>query len=268
MRSFDTRGQDAARAVNDLPTLQLFASDEADGAEVTLDKSNTERETEAACGGGRVDSGGTSGTPSPAALGRFCGQIARATSGTEGGAGGRIATGASALARTGSGGGAELEHDAGVGDGMRIRGADKRTPYGGGAEAAAARRRAVGMAGLRARQQGYELALAQAAEAASQYPELDLFAELEHADFARLLSAGIPVQTAYEVVHKDALLRSGIQLAAQRLANALRANAARPVENGVAAVAASVQQPDPKALTHAERLHLRERVRRGERVVW
>ena len=118
--------------------------------------------------------------------------------------------------------------------------------------------------------------LAQQADAARQlYPGLDLMQEMNNPTFARLTSpgVGIDVRTAYEVVHRDEMRGAEMQFAAQksaeRVANSVRSNSARPVENGlIGQQAASTVKTDPRTLTTADRNEIRERVRRGEKIVF
>lgn len=112
-------------------------------------------------------------------------------------------------------------------------------------------------------------------EAAKQfYPGFDLQTEMNNPAFIRLTQVGVDAKTAYEVIHKDEILRGGMayaaQKAAQRVSDSVQANASRPAENGVAAPSAPARTrvTDPKLLTKEQRRDLRERVRRGEKVYW
>lgn len=114
---------------------------------------------------------------------------------------------------------------------------------------------------------------AQTEEAKQTYPNLDLRQELRNPMFARLVVNGVDAKTAYEVAHREEILRGGMQYAAQQaarqVASAVQANAARPTENGLGAGApATVQISDPRSLTRQMRKELRERVRRGEKIYW
>lgn len=105
------------------------------------------------------------------------------------------------------------------------------------------------------------------------YPGFDLSSEMRNDDFMRLIANHVPARTAYEVVHRDEIMRGGMQYAAQKAAqqvsNAVRANAARPTEGALGnASTAQVQITDPRKLTHEMRKELRERVRRGEKIYW
>ncbi len=121
--------------------------------------------------------------------------------------------------------------------------------------------------------QSFERLTAQAEQAKGIYPGLDLRQELKNPTFTRLVLNGIDAKTAYEVAHRDDILRGGMQFAAQKaarqVASAVQANAVRPVENGLGAGApATVQISDPRQLTRQMRKELRERVRRGEKIYW
>lgn len=118
--------------------------------------------------------------------------------------------------------------------------------------------------------------LAKQADAAKEfYPGLDLMAEMQNPTFARLTApgVGVDVRTAYEVVHRDQLRGAEMQYAAQksaeRMANAVRANGMRPVENGMnSQQTASPVKTDPRTLTKADRAEIRRRVANGEKIVF
>lgn len=121
--------------------------------------------------------------------------------------------------------------------------------------------------------QSFERLTAQAEQAKSVYPGMNLRQELKNPMFTRLVMNGVDAKTAYEVAHRDDILRGGMQFAALRaarqVASAVQANAVRPVENGLGAGApATVQISDPRQLTRQMRKELRERVRRGEKIYW
>lgn len=115
----------------------------------------------------------------------------------------------------------------------------------------------------------------QADEAKQLYPGLDLMAEMQNPTFARLTApgVGVDVRTAYEVVHREQLRGAEMQFAAQksaeRMANAVRANGMRPVENGMnSQQTASPVKTDPRTLTKADRAEIKRRVANGEKIVF
>lgn len=119
----------------------------------------------------------------------------------------------------------------------------------------------------------FRLLKQQAEEVKADYPDFDLARELENPAFARLAAAGVDARTAYETAHREELLRSsmafGAAMGARQAVAAIQARAARPGENGAAAGApAAVPVSDPRNLTPEMRRSLRERVRRGEKIIW
>jgi len=110
----------------------------------------------------------------------------------------------------------------------------------------------------------------QAEQAKQFYPGLDLEAEIKNPDFSRLLSSGVDVRTAFEVIHKDEILQGAMQYAAQRAAKNVTDNviagAARPAENGTGAQGAVSAKVDPSKFTDKQIREYRERVARGERI--
>ena len=100
------------------------------------------------------------------------------------------------------------------------------------------------------------------------YPDFSWQRELEDPAFARLIGAGVDGRTAYEVVHRDDLLRRAMAYAARRAVTQTArsiASGARPVaENGGRSVA--VTRSDPRKLTSEELADIRKRVRNGEKI--
>lgn len=109
-------------------------------------------------------------------------------------------------------------------------------------------------------------------EQSGQYPGFDLRIEAKNPDFMRLLRAGVPVAQAYVALHgQEMLLGVQQQTAAateKRVVDNIRAKGARPKENGTAAQGNFITKSDPRTLTKADRANIRERVSRGERIVF
>lgn len=120
----------------------------------------------------------------------------------------------------------------------------------------------------------FEKLVRQGEEVAKIYPDFNLQNELRDPNFARLTSpgVGIDVRTAYEVVHRDriapALMQTAALKTAAQISASVRANGARPAENGVgsAAVQAAEAKADPSKWTKADREEVRRRVHRGEKI--
>lgn len=121
-------------------------------------------------------------------------------------------------------------------------------------------------------QEQFRAIVQQADQVKTIYPGFDLEAEMHDKQFVRLLHSGVPVKTAYEVMHKDELLASGMQYAvqqtAQKLSSAVQANAKAPVEGVLGNRAAANHVTDPSKLTGKQREEIRSRVLRGEKIVW
>lgn len=112
----------------------------------------------------------------------------------------------------------------------------------------------------------------EAESAKAVYPTFDLQAEMQNEQFVSLLRANVDVRSAYEVVHKDDIIRGAMQFTAdkvqQKVANRVAANGSRPAENGMSNAAASLTQRDVSTLTKAEREELILRAQRGERITF
>lgn len=109
-------------------------------------------------------------------------------------------------------------------------------------------------------------------QAKSVYPNLDLKTELQNENFQRLISSGIDVKTAFEVIHKDEIIPAAMQYTAkqveQKVVSNIRANGMRPKENGISSQGASEVKSDVSKLTKADRDEIARRVRRGERITF
>lgn len=92
-----------------------------------------------------------------------------------------------------------------------------------------------------------------------QFPDFDLLRELRNPAFARMTAPqiGISVEDAYYAIHRRELQAA----AAQQMANAIRAGAARPVENGASSQAASQTTFDYAHASKQQREALKRRIR-------
>ena len=109
------------------------------------------------------------------------------------------------------------------------------------------------------------------AEATKQiYPSFDLRAEMNNPRFVDLLRSNIDVRTAYEVLHKDDIIRGAMQFTAQtvesKLSKKIASNGARPSENGMSSQSAAVVKSDVSQLSKADRAEIIRRVQRGEKI--
>ncbi len=110
----------------------------------------------------------------------------------------------------------------------------------------------------------------QAEEVAKVYPSFDMRAEMQNPKFQELLRSNIDVRTAYEVIHKDDIIRGAMQFTAQtvesKIAKSIAANGARPSENGAGSGSAAIVKRDPSLWTREDRREVAKRVARGEKI--
>ena len=103
------------------------------------------------------------------------------------------------------------------------------------------------------------------------YPNFDLMTEMQNPTFARLTApgVGISVQQAYELVHMEEIKQQNAKQQALAYANSVRANGARPSENGLTGdQGAQTVKSDPNMLTSADRAEIKRRVMRGEKIAF
>lgn len=100
------------------------------------------------------------------------------------------------------------------------------------------------------------------------YPHFDLGTEAGNPQFLSLLKSGVPVQTAYEVLHMNEI-KAGVaasQAAAteKQITASIRAKGSRPKENGTSSQGTFVVKDDVNKLTAKDRAEIARRVQRGE----
>lgn len=103
-----------------------------------------------------------------------------------------------------------------------------------------------------------------------QFPDFDLAKESQNPRFLSMLRSGVPVEHAYKVIHMDEIVSGAAQTAAQqaekRVADSVRANGARPDENGTSSQSAFTVKDDPHKWTKKDRAEIARRVARGETI--
>lgn len=116
----------------------------------------------------------------------------------------------------------------------------------------------------------YATWMQQAEEAKQIYPSFDIQTEMANPKFVDLLRSNIDVRTAYEVLHKDDIIRGAMQFTAQtmesKIAKKIASNGARPSENGMSSQSAAVVKSDVSQLSKADRAEIIRRVQRGEKI--
>lgn len=119
----------------------------------------------------------------------------------------------------------------------------------------------------------YESVINQANEAKALYPSLDIDEEMKNPTFERMVwASGVPVRTAYEVVHKDEIFGNAMQYAtqktAQMMSNAIQSGKKRPDEVGLSGQSSATASADsPRYWDKAKRDEIKRRVLAGEKVV-
>lgn len=98
----------------------------------------------------------------------------------------------------------------------------------------------------------------------------DFETEMQNPDFARLMGAGVPPKTAYEVIHQQEIAQAQAQLVAsqarENVMRTIQAQGARPQEIGSSA-AGGENVPMKTHWSRAEVEDMRRRAARGERVI-
>ena len=106
------------------------------------------------------------------------------------------------------------------------------------------------------------------AEIRQVYPEFDWRKEMQSGEFGRLIAAGVDGRTAYEVVHKEDILRRAMQYASRRageqMARSIATGGKRVGENSGRSV--TVSHNDPRNLNSQELSEIRQRVMNGEKI--
>lgn len=112
----------------------------------------------------------------------------------------------------------------------------------------------------------------QAEETKAVYPDFDFSAEVNgNPKFKQLLQSNVDVKTAYEVIHLNDVLSTGMNMAARhaerKVASSVAAGARRPAESAVSKQGATIHKSDVSQFTKADRQEIIRRVQRGERIV-
>lgn len=114
-------------------------------------------------------------------------------------------------------------------------------------------------------------ALTREADALKQkYPTFDLNTETQNKDFVSLIRAGVPLETAFMVIHKDEIIPAAMQYTAkqveQKVVNNIRSGVQRPAEGAMGGQSAVLVKSDVSQLTKADRKEINRRVARGEKI--
>lgn len=119
-------------------------------------------------------------------------------------------------------------------------------------------------------QQAYRQMMQEADSVKAQYPGFDINEEMADENFVRMMRAGVPLKTCYEVAHHDEIISGAMQYTAQKVAEKVSAGIAsnrnRPAENGGAGTPAAKPVTDVEHMTRAQRQALARRAANGERI--
>ncbi len=112
--------------------------------------------------------------------------------------------------------------------------------------------------------------LQQAEVTKSRYPSFDLQQEARDPRFRSLLRSGVPLQTAFEVLHQQEILPAAMAYSArraeERMADSVIAGQLRPAEGAMGGQSPVLSRRDVRRLTRAERDEIDRRVARGEKI--
>ena len=112
--------------------------------------------------------------------------------------------------------------------------------------------------------------LRQAEVTKTRYPSFDLQQEARDPRFRSLLRSGVPLQTAFEVLHQQEILPAAMAYSArraeERMADSVIAGQLRPAEGAMGGQSPVLSKRDVKCLTRAERDEIDRRVARGEKI--
>lgn len=121
------------------------------------------------------------------------------------------------------------------------------------------------------RRQQFEAIAQQVPDVQKIYPNFDLRAEMQDENFFRLVNAKVPVQVAYEVIHRDEIQPAVMQMVAQKtqeqLANQVMANQNRPNES-TAGITGATPTVDISKLSRKEFREYQKRAARGEKITF
>ena len=121
------------------------------------------------------------------------------------------------------------------------------------------------------RQRQWENIVSQAEELKEIYPSFDLDEEFENEQMLQLVvSSGVPLKTAFEVVHNDELqslkAKAITDKAVEKVTNAVKANAKRPTENGLKNQQGNQSSLNPATFTAEQINDYKRRALSGEKI--
>lgn len=102
------------------------------------------------------------------------------------------------------------------------------------------------------------------------YDNFNISEEMKNPKFVDFMNRGIGMKAAFELVHRDELMSGAMHYAAQKaseqVVNNIKAQAARPAENGTGNRASAQAKTDVSKLTKADLREISRRVSRGDKI--
>lgn len=108
----------------------------------------------------------------------------------------------------------------------------------------------------------------QALKDSGKYPTFDMKTECQNKEFVDLISRGIPLKQAYEVIHMDEIMNGVAKQVESNVAETIRANGQRPAENGISSQSGVTYKNDVSALTKEDRAEIARRAARGQKIIF
>lgn len=112
----------------------------------------------------------------------------------------------------------------------------------------------------------YEKWLGEAQETKSSYPGFDLGAELKNGQFCELLKCGVPVKSAYELIHRDEMMQLYAKELEENITKRILAGTLRPREAAISPNSSTVIKSDTSRMSKSARQEIIKRVQRGEKI--
>lgn len=123
---------------------------------------------------------------------------------------------------------------------------------------------------LRQAEEQYRQWIDEAGSVKEAYPNFDLSEESQSDEFVAMLSNGVDMKHAYEVLHLEELMTNAIAYTAQnvskKVTDNIQARGNRPQEAGLSSAAAYVTKTDVSKLTEKDRKDIARRVMAGETI--
>lgn len=112
----------------------------------------------------------------------------------------------------------------------------------------------------------YEKWLGEARETREKYSSFDLSRELKNSQFCELLKSGVPMKSAFELIHRDELMKIYAKELEENITKRILAGTLRPKEAAIAPNSSTVIKSDPSKMSKHARQNIIKRVQSGEKI--